>query len=426
MDALLKKACIDFTDKLGFYLGRKFSAPFTPAEHVYFSLTNRCNLSCQMCEISRNPSRKEDELSTAQIKDIILQIKDMGIRHVIFSGGEPLLREDLLEIVEFATAQGLAMVDIITNGALLDDSIIEKLIRARVNHITISLDGMGEVNDLIRGSGVFEKAARNIDKVNFYKAKHHSSSPSVGINFTVMDKNIDDILPMVSFARSKGCNIVVFQPILFNNTKMYEKKTNALWVSRPHIVKLKKIIARVIELKYSLDDLYIYTDTQVLKALPGYFRGKRPKGNFKCYEGIKRIVITCSGTLWSCLGLYGDLRTQRLKEAWFSAEMSRLRKESKRCKEHCLQDCVYFPSDIHREFAGVLDRIRGASRQEKEQLREILLSRIDGYARILSGKADTQSPGLFQRIKLLYELNRLRGMRSKVSGIKSLASDNLL
>ena len=405
MDGFLEKACLDFSDKLGFHLGREFSVPVIPPEHVYFSLTNRCNLRCQMCEVSRSPSSKEEELSTAQVKDIILQTKGMGIRHLIFSGGEPLLREDLTEILGFAIAQGISMVDIITNGMLLDDSVIEKLVLLGLNHMTISLDGMREANDAIRGEGVFEKASLNIDKINSLKSKHRSRFPTVGINFTIMDRNIDDILPMIGFARSKGCNIVVFQPVLFNNIKMYEKSKSALWVSKENTAKLKKIMAKVIKLKRISRDLYIYTDTQVLEALPGYFSGDRPEGDFKCYEGIKRIVITCIGTLWNCLGVYGDLRTQKLEEAWFSSEAQRLRQENKRCQEHCLQDCVYFPSDINCELTNVLARIKGASRLERRALKDMLLRRIEEYQGMLS--ADNDRGGS--------ERQRLEEMRKKIT-----------
>lgn len=227
----LEQDSLRLEKKLGYYFGRLLSQPLIPPEHAYFSLTNRCNLKCIMCDIPSKACRQEEELSTSKVKDIVLQIKDMGINHLIFSGGEPLLREDLVELVEFSTANNIEMVDIITNGVLFRDAVIKELIKARLSHITVSLDGLAKTNDRIRGRAVFEKAQENIDRLNHYKSKMHSPSPSLGINFTVMEANINDMLAMVDFARSKKCNIIVFQPVLFSNTNMRENRKSILWPS---------------------------------------------------------------------------------------------------------------------------------------------------------------------------------------------------
>ncbi|MBL7196989.1 MAG: radical SAM protein [Candidatus Omnitrophica bacterium] len=345
-------------EKMGFYFGRLISYPLVPPEHVYFSITNRCNLRCQMCDISKDPSSEENELSTNRIKDIISQIRDMNVKHLIFSGGEPFLRNDLLKLVEFAVLNNIKMVDIISNGTLLKDDIIERLIKIKLNHITVSLDGLSATNDKIRGKGTFKRSEANIDRLNYYKSKYNSSFPTLGINFTVMNENIDDMLPMVEFARSKKCNIIVFQPVLFNNTKMYQKKTSPLWPSETNIEKLKGIIKEVVKLKEEIKDLCIYTDAAILGAFPDYFEGKRMKNNFKCYEGIKRIVITCDGRLWSCLNIYGNLKIKRLKAIWLSFAAYKMRNRVKKCREHCLQDCIYFPLDIINELKICIQRIK--------------------------------------------------------------------
>lgn len=355
---LFRKEYIDFNEKIKFYLGRIISFPLTPVEHVYFSLTNRCNLRCKMCDIPREPSRREDELTTSQIKDIILQIKNMGIKHLIVSGGEPFLREDLFEILEFVKANNIEMVDIITNGLLLNSDSIQKLIRLKLNHITISLDGLGETNNEIRGKGVFGEVEKSLDELNYYKSKYKSSTPTVGINFTIMSENIEDILPMIEFARLKKCNIVTFQPVLFSNIKMFEKKKNSLWPSEGGINNLEETMEKTIKLKDSLNDICIGTDTAVLSAIPDYFKGKRPPKAFKCYEAIKRIVITGEGKVWSCIGIYGNLKEEGLKKIWFSLGAMRVRIKIRKCKEHCLQDCIYYPSDILGEIRKSFKKFR--------------------------------------------------------------------
>jgi len=414
MNINLEREYLNLEEKLGFYFGRLISYPLIPPEHVYFSLTSRCNLRCRMCDISKNPSRIEDELSVSKIKDIILQIKDMGIKHIIFSGGEPLLREDLIELVEFAVANSIKMVDIITNGILLTDDIIQSLIKLKLNHITISLDGLRESNDKIRGEGVFDKAETNIDKFNYYKSKHRLSFPTVGINFTIMDKNIDDMLPMIEFARNKKCNIIVLQPLLFNNTKMYEKKSNSLWPSGNSIKKLRNITKDVVKLKEKLSDLYIFTDKLILDKLPDYFLGRRPGSIFKCYEGIKRIVINCDGKLWSCVGIYGDLKKESLKNIWLSEEAMKVRNKVKKCKEHCLQDCVYFPNDVLGQTGNFLKKIEYLNQGERKQFVGRLIEKNNYYLDILNRKEKDRFLNLFQWLDLKRGRNRLFQIQKEI------------
>lgn len=157
MDNNLEREYNKLQESLGFYFGRVISYPLIPPEHVYFSLTNRCNLRCKMCGIPQNSSEIEDGLSITKIKDITLQIKEMRIKHLIFFGGEPLLKEGLVEIVEFATAKDIEMVDIITNGILLSDDIIQKLIRVKLNHITTIINVEEDIFKELRLSSIMYK-----------------------------------------------------------------------------------------------------------------------------------------------------------------------------------------------------------------------------------------------------------------------------
>lgn len=413
----LEKEYFRLEERLGFYFGRLISYPLIPPEHVYFSLTNRCNLRCKMCDISKNSDNVEDELTTKEVKNIIQQIKEMGIKHLIFSGGEPFLRKDLLEILEFAVKNDIEMVDIITNGILLNDHIIQKLIEIKLNHITFSLDGLRDTNDEIRGKEVFKKVEINIDKLNYYKSKFNLQFPTVGINFTIMNRNINDILPMIDYAQKKHCNILVLQPVLFNNTKMYEKKKNFLWPSRVNIINLKNIMKEVLNLKEKLTDLYIYTDKKILEAIPDYFEGKKLSSHFKCYEAVKRIVITYNGKLWSCLGIYGDLRKKSLKENWFSKEVKKIRNNVKKCKAHCLQDCVYLPSDVLEEVRKFLKRLKISNDEEKIRLKNRLLEKIEYYINILFNEKEFSFPYLIKWFIIKKDISSLNLLRKEVNKI---------
>lgn len=414
MDENLEKQISGLKEKTGFYLSRVVSYPLIPPEHAYFSLTNRCNLRCQMCSIAKNPSRIEQELPVPKIKEIILQIKGLGIRHVIFSGGEPLLRQDLFEILEFAIGNGIVMTDLITNGMLLNEDIIRRLVEIGLNHITISLDGLKENTDRIRGQGVFDKARENMDKLNYYKNKYNSFLPTLGINFTVMDYNVEDILPMIEFASSNKCNIILFQPLLFSNTKMHQKRRNVLWPSEENILRLKDILGEVTSLKAKGPGVGIYTSDDVLKAIPDYFSGKRLSGSFKCHEGIKRVVITCDGKLWSCTGVYGDLNRDDLATIWYSKKAMAVRKTVKKCKSHCLQDCVYFPSNVVSEINDFVNLTR---HEEKQEARTKILEMIEYYSGVVEALKKNYNLDFFEWLVFKNEVNKIVSLKEKIEKV---------
>lgn len=416
MDQNLEKQISELKEKMGFYLSRAVSSPLIPPEHAYFSLTNRCNLRCQMCSIAKNTGRIDQELSVSKIKEIILQIKGLGIKHIIFSGGEPLLRQDLFEILEFAIGNGIAMTDIITNGMLLNDNSLMRLVEVGLNHITISLDGLKENTDRIRGNGIFDKAQENMDKLNYYKNKYNSFLPTLGINFTVMDCNVDDILPMVEFASSKKCNIILFQPLLFSNTKMHRKRRNILWPSEENILKLKDIMEEVISLKRQGTGAGIYTSDNVLKAIPDYFSGKRLNGSFKCHEAIKRVVITCDGKLWSCVGVYGDLNHDDLETIWFSKKAMAVRKTVKKCKGHCLQDCVYFPSNVISEINDFMDLFLSRD-EEKQEVKTKILEMIEYYSGAVEALKRNYNLNFFEWMAFKNEINRIVSLKERIENL---------
>jgi MoaA/NifB/PqqE/SkfB family radical SAM enzyme len=413
MNDCLERGLIKVEDMIGFYAGRTVSRPLVPPEHVYFSLTNRCSLSCVMCDIPKNRGSQEDELSTDAVKKIILQIKELGVIHLIFSGGEPLLRSDLIELIRYSRENGIRWVDIITNGTLCDDELARQLIASGLNHITVSLDGLSAVNDAIRGEGSFAKSVAAIDKLNYYKQKMKAAVPSIGINFTIMNKNIHEMLSIVEFARSKKCGMVMFQPVMMSNVSMHERKKNLLWPSNADIPLLEKNISKLIRMKEESKDLLIYSENAVLKAIPDYFRGKRPGSSFKCYEGIKRIVIICDGHLWSCRGTYGDLKKDNLRQIWYSEQAQNVRNTVLKCKDHCLQDCVYFPVDISGQVKRFLAGI--AAGPDNAYVRERLVSRIDYCINELS---KCLKPGFLKELNCKSDDSNRLGVINRLSVIK--------
>ena len=126
---------------------------------VFWELTAGCNLSCLHCrrlEVSKELSKKD--LSTQACRELIRQIADTAKPILVFSGGEPLLRPDLFDLVDEAKSRGLETA-IATNGTLIDGKVAQEIKRHGVRRVAVSLDGPSSViHDGFRGEkGAFDK-----------------------------------------------------------------------------------------------------------------------------------------------------------------------------------------------------------------------------------------------------------------------------
>jgi radical SAM family uncharacterized protein len=158
-------------------------------------LTYNCNLRCKMCPFWKKHSQ---DSNLEQEKTILKKIYDSGACGIAFEGGEPLLRNDLLEILAFSRSLPLH-TSLITNGTLLESRIDE--ISPYINGVIyVSLDGLEKTNDAIRGvSGCFKKAIRGITAA--------VRKVPVTINTTIMAENLNEIEDMVKLAKELNARI---------------------------------------------------------------------------------------------------------------------------------------------------------------------------------------------------------------------------
>ena len=130
-------------------------------KEVIVSVTSRCNLRCRMCDIWKS---KKKELTTEIWKRFIDDISAVGVKTIVFSGGEPLLRQDIFELIAYSREKKLN-VCLTSNGTLIDNDIADKLLSSGIGVVNISLEGPSEVHNYLRGGGSFEKAVAALEKL---------------------------------------------------------------------------------------------------------------------------------------------------------------------------------------------------------------------------------------------------------------------
>lgn len=318
-----------------FWLSRKINYPLLPPEVIQISLTYRCNIKCRMCGLT-NLFPQEEELELSQIMRIIDQASIYGVDQVVFTGGEPFLRKDLFKICEYCHSKGMLSV-ITTNGTLIDMAVAEKISRAKVDHIHISLDGLEETNDFYRGKGVFRQIVEAIEILNEEREKRHRFS--LGIAFTVMEKNVQDMHEVLKLSDRLRVDVINFQPLVNNNANFLDRRQSQFWVNGKAVVLLEEEIRKI--RGYKRENITVQEEPR-LELLVKYYKMSLDSRDWVCFGGFKTAFVCFSKKqplLYSCHGICGNLDGISLKKAWVSREAYRLRLHSGSCRDFCLQSC---------------------------------------------------------------------------------------
>ncbi|QLH83065.1 TIGR04347 family pseudo-SAM/SPASM protein [Halosimplex pelagicum] len=170
---------------------------------VVWNCTKQCNLYCDHCYAAAETEPAPGEMTTAEGKQFLDELAEFGAPVVLFSGGEPLAREDLVELVDHASDAGLRPV-LSTNGTLLTEERAAALRDAGLQYVGVSVDGMPERNDAFRGQeGAFERALEGIEA-------SQSAGLKTGLRYTITRHNADDLEDVVDLLADRGVDRFCF------------------------------------------------------------------------------------------------------------------------------------------------------------------------------------------------------------------------
>ncbi len=282
-------------------------------------ITHNCNSRCITCNMWR--SKSTNELTTAELQDILTQLKDIGVVGVGFEGGELLLRNDLPQIVEKAHQLGFESIGMMTNGLLLTKKKAENLIQKGVTGIGISIDGIGETHDLVRGvKGAYEKSMKALEGlVNLRDSKYPQLNLHMGT--ILMQPTMDDFIPLADLAHRLR---VDFSLQLIDDSLFFFSGIDmaSLWIEDQN--KLDSLINELHNLKRVNSALKSCSHTR-LEYARRYF-GDPKQAKLPCYLGYLTIYIDAHGEVYPgclALGSVGSLREKSLKEIVESPEYKR-------------------------------------------------------------------------------------------------------
>lgn len=258
---------------------------------VQIMLTNRCNLRCKYCNVDRDNLR---ELSTAHILNTISQLADLGTSLISFAGGEPLLRNDIGEIVDFCKQKGI-FVHISTNGIKLKEKFSQV---KNTDLFTISLDGPEKAHDNYRGKGTFVKVLGAIDFVSRKKMRFSVSA-------VLAKHNIHSIDIFVRLAKEKNFKINFIIP---------EGDIRDVMVSND---EYRKAIRKILEYKRQGAPIASsYTYLKYILKWPDYQKTTSTSiyDDIKCFAAKRFFYITTDGYVYPCCLLTDIAKAKNLLE----------------------------------------------------------------------------------------------------------------
>jgi radical SAM protein with 4Fe4S-binding SPASM domain len=289
-----------------------------------WNVTLKCNLKCSHCYINAKEKSLPDELSTDAAKMLIHQITEVSRPLLILSGGEPLLREDIYEIIRYGVDRGLRM-GMGSNGMLIDDEVTRRLEDAGMGTVAISLDSsIPERHDEFRGvKGCWEHAINAIKSLK-------NSRIQVQVNCTVTPQNYDEVDDIMSLAEDLGVeNFHLFflvptgrgTDIKDITPRMYEDMITST---------LAKTTKYKLNIKPSCAPQFMRVAKQKGVDMSRWVRG--------CMAGLYYCRIYPSGEVTPCpympLNL-GNIRERSFKDIWFNSEVFKALRDFDRLKGKC-------------------------------------------------------------------------------------------
>ena len=179
-----------------------------PRPIVVWNCTRQCNLHCLHCYSNAVSHSSSGAMNTQEGKAFIRDLADFGVPVLLFSGGEPLLRDDIFELADFAREQGIAPV-LSTNGTLITEKVAQKIHSVGFREVGISLDGIGEDNDRFRGKkGAYQAALSGIRKCI-------TLGQRVSLRFTITRFNYRQIPAIFKLVEQENIDRVCFYHLVY-------------------------------------------------------------------------------------------------------------------------------------------------------------------------------------------------------------------
>jgi radical SAM protein with 4Fe4S-binding SPASM domain len=311
------------------------SAPLS----IIWEITHACNLGCLHC-LSACGRMASGELSTEEAKALIDQLARARVFSITLGGGEPLVRDDVFELIEHATARNMA-VRLSTNGYAVTEETLRRLADLNVFSVQVSVDGLEDTHDFLRQrKGAFERAIKALRL--FGLAGYHTF-----MTVTASASNMDEVPTLVDVALQLGVSTFKVSPYVPLGRAVQNK--SKLIVSHAGIKELASRMRQKQQL--AKNAMYLQVDG----LFPWLLDPEPPRTSWSgtygpgCSAGVSQVVVSYDGAVYACPYMRdttaGNIHQANIMDIWRNESFfARLRLlDQNQIRGKC-RDCAYRPS----------------------------------------------------------------------------------
>ena len=327
-----------------------------PPAHVFFEVTYRCNLRCDMChyleiiEDTETNRKYEQELSPEQVKNTIDRLPRWSL--ITFTGGEAFMKQDFYGILERAIKKH--KVHVITNGTTLTERTVEFLIHNRVRgllgsgmfYIGVSLEGHEALHDRItQVPGSFRKTTEGLERLVQARGKHRF--PFIHLTCVIGRDNVQDLVPLYEYASGLGVEVMNFalkNPATYNHHPGYDDAEQLRHPAPPVEEIPSKLLRDVLDqledkAKRSQTKLRFSPNYVTKDEIVRYYSNKSSYQNYRCYIPWTKAAVSAYGDVFSCPHVpLGSIHEKGGTIPWQNDKARRFRRQLK--EERIFPGCL--------------------------------------------------------------------------------------
>jgi MoaA/NifB/PqqE/SkfB family radical SAM enzyme len=284
--------------------GQRTEAIHRPTE-AFVEIVSDCNLRCTMCALSFDPHYKKGPLDyrgqiTREMFDRALPLLVRAIKVYMMGTGEPTMHRDLPYMVRSLVERG-TWVTFNTNGTLIDETLAQELVDARLSQMVLSLDGgRAETFEKVRRGAKLSAIVENMHRIVRIRDASGQHSPEIMVAMVMLKENVDEIGELAELSASFGARVLHLEPLLWQRDPAYEAYYAEHFVPEEQArVAIKKAMRRASAAGVTLTCCYLDRRTIALgdAALPGP----------ACSEPWTTVFMTREGKLRPCCNAVENL-----------------------------------------------------------------------------------------------------------------------
>lgn len=311
------------------YLGRSHYLKTEKLKEFWIHLTQTCNLACTHCLVSSGPTGAKGANTELYLRAID-ETSDLGVERYYFTGGEPFVRSDIFELIQYVTETKMKELIILTNATLFTDGRLEqikKLNRERVK-FQVSIDGTtAQTNDAIRGNGVFEKVChglRTLSELGF----------ETSLTAAVTKKNLKELENLPKLAQGLGAKSIHLM-WLHKRGRILEGGDSS-FPSNSELINLARLVKR------SAESLGILFDN--VESLKSHVNGPPNVKYDLGMMGWESLCLYMDGQLYPSAAMaghknlsLGTLNGKIIRDLWLESELANLIRSASVSQKFSLQ-----------------------------------------------------------------------------------------